>query len=104
MKRSFIFLASLVYWTCSINAKAETSDATIGLEERQDKCIKWMMSDYPSGIDEIACVSQFSLPSAFLIKCSRAEKSGYKDETQRKACELFFARASKTARHGYVIN
>ena len=73
-------------------------------KQRQQQCIGWMMSNYPSGIQEVSCVSEFSLPSAFLFKCARAERKGYRDKLQRKACSLFFAEAADTARSGYIRN
>ena len=90
-------------------ASAETQlppviDAADPHTEHRARCIGWMMSDYPSGLEETACAAYFALPSAFLFKCARAQKLGYQDATQRRACALFFARASKQAETGYVLN
>ena len=68
------------------------------------RCIDWMLTDYPSGLEETACAAYFGLPSSFLFKCARAQKLGYRSTTQRRACVLFFAKASKQAESGYVQN
>ncbi len=73
-------------------------------EQRREQCVVWMMSNYPSGIEEVACVSEFSLPSAFMFKCAKAERNGYRDEVQRKACVFFFAKSASNAENGYVRN
>lgn len=74
------------------------------IEHRRKQCVAWMMSDYPSGIQEASCVSEFSLPSAFMFKCAWAERNGYRNELQRKACVFFFAKASNNAENGFVRN
>ncbi|MEL7466714.1 MAG: hypothetical protein AAFN79_21750 [Pseudomonadota bacterium] len=72
------------------------------MAERRAECLGWMMSGYPSGLEETACTAQFDLPSPFLFKCARAERRGYDDATQRKACASFLASASEAAERGYL--
>ena len=72
-------------------------------EARRTQCLAWMMSAYPSGLEEGACTAEFALPSPFLFACARAEHLGCSSETQREACRVFFARASESAAGGYVL-
>jgi len=74
------------------------------LAQRRAQCVDWMMSAYPSGLAEVACIDEFSLPSPFVFQCISAQHNGFESKTQRRACELFFARASKAANGGYVLN
>jgi hypothetical protein len=74
------------------------------LEERRAICTSWMMSAYPSGLEETACNAEFNLPSPFLFLCTRALQVGYKNETQKEACRLMFLRAARDAERGYVLN
>lgn len=72
--------------------------------ERREQCVGWMMQGYPSGLEEVSCTNQFSLPSPFLFKCVRAERKGYDSELQKNACALFLEEASLRAENGYVRN
>ncbi len=100
MNRIWALGASALILGASSPVYAETSTR----ELRREQCVGWMMTDYPSGIQEVSCVSEFSLPSAFMFKCARAERNGYRDELQRKACMFYFAKASRNAQGGYVRN
>ncbi len=73
-----------------------------GLDERRAKCLGWMMSGYPSGLEETSCTAQFSLPSPFLFKCVRARRVGFDTALQRKACSDYLARASEDAAESYI--
>lgn len=73
-------------------------------ETRRDTCTSWMLTDYPSGLDETWCRAEFALPSAFLIKCSKAQQVGFTSKTQREACRLMFLRAAGETANGYVLN
>lgn len=81
--------------------KAATPDP---YDDRRAACTDWMMSDYPTGLDESWCTAEFALPSAFLIKCARAQHLGFESPTQQKACRLMFLRAAETAANGFVLN
>lgn len=72
------------------------------LEDRRTECVGWMMSGYPSGIEETACTAQFSLPSPFLFKCIRGQRLGFDTTLQREACSDYLARASSEAAESYV--
>lgn len=76
--------------------------AAVDLDERRAQCVGWMMSGYPSGLEETSCTAQFSLPSPFLFKCVRAERLGFERDTQKCACQHFFIQASVRANNGYV--
>lgn len=73
-------------------------------EARRAACTDWMLSDYPSGLDEAWCVAEFALPSAFLIKCAQAEHLGFRSLMQQEACRIMFLRAADMAANGYVVN
>lgn len=77
---------------------------TDSYEARRDTCTTWMLTDYPSGLDETWCRAEFALPSAFLIKCSKAQQIGFSSQTQREACRLMFLRAAGETAAGYVLN
>ncbi len=62
-----------------------------------------MMTGYPTGLDESWCVSEFDLPSAFLIKCSAAQRTGFETLQQREACRVMFQRAADDAATGFVL-
>lgn len=81
---------------------AQASDAASGESDRRAQCTQWMVTGYPSGLEEKACTWAFGLPSPFLFKCARAQKWGYESETQKQACISFFAKASEAAGDGYV--
>lgn len=81
-------------------AAAEPGDP---YEARRAQCVAWMMTSYPSGLQEVSCTAEFGLPSPFLFTCARAEYHGFSSETQREACRIFFARAAETAAGGYVL-
>lgn len=72
-------------------------------EARRAQCVAWMMTAYPSGLEEGACTAEFGLPSPFLFACARAEHRGFDSAIQREACRVFFARAAETAAEGYVL-
>lgn len=72
-------------------------------EARRSQCVAWMMSAYPSGLEELACTSEFDLPSPFLFKCIRAQRVGFASETQIAACRLMFERAAEETAAGYVL-
>ncbi|MBC58089.1 MAG: hypothetical protein CL814_14305 [Confluentimicrobium sp.] len=74
------------------------------LAQRRAQCVGWMMTAYPSGLEEVACTNEFGLPSPFLFKCASAQRNGFADTTQQRACQVFFARASQAAGDGYVQN
>lgn len=78
--------------------------ATDAYETRRDTCTNWMLTDYPTGLDETWCRAEFALPSAFLIKCSKAQQVGFTSQTQREACRLMFLRAAGETANGYVLN
>lgn len=77
--------------------------AAVDLDARRAQCVGWMMSGYPSGLEETSCTAQFSLPSPFLFKCLRAERLGFEGDTQKRACQHFFTRASVRAKNGYML-
>lgn len=81
-----------------------SSSPAVALDQdtRCAQCVGWMMSGYPSGLEETACTAQFSLPSPFLFKCVRAQRRGFENATQKRACQLFFQQASVKAEGGYV--
>ncbi len=89
---------SVVLMLTTVPAFAASPDA------RRMQCVGWMMSGYPSGLEETACTAQFSLPSPFLFKCVRAQRTGFESHTQKKACQLFFEEASAKAESGYLRN
>lgn len=91
-------LVALVFVTGSGPAHGQS------LEDRRAQCMNWMVTGYPSGLEETACTAQFALPSPFLFKCARAQKTGFRDLQQRKACKLFFENASLATANGYVRN
>jgi hypothetical protein len=72
-------------------------------ESRRAACTGWMMSAYPTGLDEAWCTAEFALPSAFLIKCARAQHLGFETPVQQEACRLMFLRAADTAARGHVV-
>jgi len=88
-----VLLCALVLPVAAI---AETEEA------RRTQCLGWMYSGYPSGLEETACTAQFSLPSPFLFKCIRGQKTGYDTDLQKAACSDFLARASDEAAESYV--
>lgn len=73
-------------------------------ESRRSTCTQWMMSAYPTGLDETWCTAEFALPSAFLIKCARARHLGFDSPRQKEACRLMFLRAAELAAEGFVTN
>lgn len=77
-------------------AAAQTS------EERHTQCLQWMAGGYPSGIEEVACTDQFSLPSAFHFKCLRAARVGFANETQRRACGMYLRDQAAEVDRGYL--
>ena len=81
----------------------QTALASDGLADRRAQCVGWMMSAYPTGLDEQWCTTQFALPSAFHFQCARAQHKGFTTEGQRNACASFFARAADQATSGYVL-
>ena len=72
------------------------------LEGRRSACLGWMLSGYPSGIEETACTAQFSLPSPFLFKCIRGTRLGFDTDLQRRACVDYLARASTDVEGSYI--
>ena len=82
---------------------AEAAEPGDPYEARRAQCVAWMMTAYPSGLEEGACTSEFGLPSPFLFACARAEYRGFESTSQREACRVFFARAAETAAEGYVL-
>mgnify|MGYP001824319678 FL=1 len=74
------------------------------LETRRMECMGWMMTGYPSGLEETSCTAQFALPSPFLFKCVRAQRIGFDSDTQKRACQMFFTEASYKTEQGYVRN
>ena len=83
---------------------AEANFTADPYEMRRETCTGWMMSAYPSGLEEAWCTSEFGLPSAFLFQCASAQRAGYKTETQREACRIMFLKAARNAASGYVLN
>lgn len=73
-------------------------------EARKAACTTWMMSDYPTGLDESWCTAEFALPSAFLIKCARAKHLGFASAGQKEACRLMFLKAAEDMTNGIVLN
>ncbi len=69
---------------------------------RHAECVRWMMTGYPSGLEETSCTAQFDLPSPFLFKCVQATRRGYDSNNQRLACATFLSKASSAAEGGYV--
>ena len=100
MNRIFATFAIALVLQISGQASAEFSTR----EERREQCIAWMMTDYPSGLEEGSCISEFSLPSAFMFKCAKAGTDGFRNAVQRDACHLFFVNAARDASLGYVRN
>ena len=72
--------------------------------DRRAQCVDWMMTAYPSGLEEVACNAQFALPSPFLFKCARAQKVGFRDSTERDACQIFLANTARKIGNGYIRN
>lgn len=72
-------------------------------EAQRMRCLDWMDRGYPSGLEEQLCRSEFSLPSAYLVKCGRALKRGFASDLERQACARFLAHASARAASGYLI-
>ncbi|WP_158966457.1 hypothetical protein [Chachezhania sediminis] len=64
----------------------------------------WMLTAYPTGLDEAFCTAEYDLPSPFLFKCARASRTGFDCETHREACRLMVSRAADAAAKGYVRN
>lgn len=73
------------------------------LAARRSQCLGWMMTAYPSGLEEISCTAEFDLPSPFLFKCARAQRAGFESEMQMRACESFFARSAAQVQSGYIL-
>ncbi|MEL7346778.1 MAG: hypothetical protein AAFN17_03400 [Pseudomonadota bacterium] len=73
-------------------------------DDRRAQCVAWMMSAYPSGIEEVACTQHYGLPSPFMFQCVRAQRSGYETQAQKDACRAFFVRAIERTEAGYVKN
>ncbi|MHC0053470.1 hypothetical protein [Actibacterium sp. D379-3] len=88
----------------AIAAGQASAGAADPLAQRRAQCVGWMMSAYPSGLEEIACTAEFGLPSPFMFKCASARHNGFENETQQRACQVFFTRASQAAGEGYVLN
>lgn len=93
-------LAPLLILTLAGPALAETDP----YEERRARCLGWMMTDYPSGLEEVSCTAEFDLPSPFLFKCVRAQRTGFDSATQQRACGLFLAQAADRVSDGYIRN
>ncbi|WP_299966364.1 hypothetical protein [uncultured Roseobacter sp.] len=89
----FLVLAMLL-WPVSALADAE--------DTRRNICLGWMLGGYPSGLEETACTAQFALPSPFLFKCIRAQRTGYDSDLQRRACTLYLADVSRQAANSRV--
>lgn len=70
------------------------------LADRRVQCLDWMMSGYPSGLEESACNAQFALPSPFLFRCARAQRAGYASLTERRACGDYLARMARDTAQG----
>ncbi|MEL6481784.1 MAG: hypothetical protein AAFQ75_10065 [Pseudomonadota bacterium] len=70
--------------------------------EQRLLCLDYMDRGFPSGLVERLCASEFSLPSAFLMKCGRGLEKGFGSEQERDACVAFLASASDRAASGYV--
>jgi hypothetical protein len=108
-RSSLIRIVSLLILTLlAPSAHADPNSGTMTVtdhyETRRDTCTSWMLTDYPSGLDETWCRAEFALPSAFLIKCSKAQQVGFSSQTQREACRLMFLRAAGETANGYVLN
>lgn len=69
---------------------------------RRAECLGWLDAGYPSGLEEASCVSEFDLPSPFLIVCARGRRRGFRDATQRDACVDFLSREAQRASEAYV--
>lgn len=82
-----------------LGANAATAQTS---EERHAQCLQWMLGGYPSGIEEVSCTDQFSLPSAFMFKCARAARVGFAHDAQRRACGLYLRKQAAQAEHGYL--
>jgi len=67
-------------------------------------CVGWMLTAYPSGIEEVACTAEYDLPSPFLLKCAQAQRKGFESTTQREACRLMFSDAARQTAAGYLKN
>lgn len=93
------FIAAVV-----LGSIAGAAPATADLDERRAQCVAWMMNGYPSGIEEVACKAQFSLPSPFLFNCVRAQRLGFDTDTHRRACHVFFVQAAEATERGYIRN
>lgn len=96
MKGSLIGLLTLL----ASPALAETD----AYEDRRARCLGWMMTAYPSGLEEVSCTVEFDLPSPFLFKCIRAQRVGFDNSTQQRACGLYLARAADRMSDGFVRN
>ena len=86
---------------CAVPVGAAGPDA---YEARRATCEGWMLTAYPSGLEEVACTAEFGLPSPFLFKCARAQHQGFASATQREACRLAFLKAARAAADGHVLN
>lgn len=94
--RLFPFLAVIAV----LAAAPATGDERAELRLR---CLDWMDRGYPSGLDEATCRSEFSLPSAYLVKCGRGLTRGFASDRERAACAQFLSDAGARAATGYVI-
>ncbi|MEL6768974.1 MAG: hypothetical protein AAFP17_17475 [Pseudomonadota bacterium] len=83
-------------------AAAEPTIAPSTRAEQRLICLDYMDRGFPSGLVERLCASEFSLPSAFLMKCGRGLEKGFGSAQERDACVAFLAAASDRAATGYV--
>ena len=94
-----VMRAALIFLFALAGPQVASADP---LEERRGTCLGWMVSGYPSGIEETACTAQFSLPSPFLFKCMRGTRLGFDSDLQRRACVDYLARASTDMADSYI--
>lgn len=96
MKPLFLILLLSLAWPALAGTDA--------YEQRRAACVGWMMTAYPSGLEEVSCTAEFDLPSPFLFKCMRAQRVGFDSQTQKRACGLYLAQAADRVADGYVRN
>lgn len=61
------------------------------------QCLAWVNTGYPSGIAEKLCTRDFDLPSAFAVKCDRADAAGNVPAQLAAACAYYRATLAPAA-------
>jgi len=100
MKRLLVIAAALLIISSNV-AKAEP-------EITYEKCTSSLVNGFTSGITAFKCNDKYSLPSAFMYKCSYIEKYP-NNKTLVEECEIFLKslkakRLSRLMRQGKKIS